>query len=363
MSTVLKPKCVLFEFMKTSDFDFDLPAELIAQHPKANKSDNALLVFKQQKIADQTIKQLIDYLQEGDVLVFNNAKVIKAKLLAKNLTNNALISLNLDQQENDIWLALCKPAKKVKIDDILEISNKDNDKFLVKVIDKNNFGSIKLKFNIEGEEFFKMLDKYGEIPLPPYIKRQEDLAQKNDDLQNYQTCYASKGYAVACPTAGLHFTEDLLHKIASKGIAQAFVTLNVGAGTFLPVKSELINDHNMHQESFEIDETACNIINNAKKNQRRIIAVGTTSLRVLETVADDNGFLKPCKASTKIFITPSYQFKITNALLTNFHLPKSTLFMLVSAFVGIENAHKIYQHAIDKKYRFYSYGDACLLIP
>lgn len=362
MSTVLKPKCVLFESMKTSDFDFILPAELIAQHPNANKKDNALLIFKEQKIIDQTIKHLLDYLQEGDVLVFNNAKVIKAKLSAKNLFNNAVISINLDQQENEIWSALCKPAKKVKIDDILEVNNNQGEKFFAKVIAKNNFGAIKLQFNIEGEEFFKMLDKYGETPLPPYIKRQADSALKQDDLNNYQTCYASKGYAVACPTAGLHFTQDLLDKIASKGIAQAYVTLNVGAGTFLPVKSDLIENHNMHQESFEIDEQACKIINNAKKNHHRIIAIGTTSLRVLESVADENGLVKPCKANTKIFITPSYNFKITNALLTNFHLPKSTLFMLVCAFVGIENAHKIYQHAIAQKYRFYSYGDGCLLI-
>ena len=321
-----------------------------------------MLVFCNEKIYDKKLNDIVDYLQEGDVLVFNNAKVIKAKFSAQIQRNLAKLEVNLDQEcqglINDekltIWQALCKPAKKVVIGDILKIS----ESFKGEVIEKNNDGFIKIKFNNSNLELAEMLDKYGQIPLPPYIKR---LEKNLDDEKNYQTIYAKEGNAVACPTAGLHFSQEIFDKINSKKIIQVFVTLNVGAGTFLPVRSEFIKDHEMHEESFVIDEKTCEIINHAKKNKNKIIAIGTTSLRVLESVANEKNQVVAKKSTTKIFITPPYNFKIVDILVTNFHLPKSTLLMLISAFVGKENAKKIYQHAIEKKYRFFSYGDSSLL--
>ncbi len=321
-----------------------------------------MLLFYNEKIYDKKLNDIVDYLQEGDVLVFNNAKVIKAKFSAQIQRNLAKLEVNLDQEyqglEDDkefvIWQALCKPAKKVLIGDILKIS----EDFFAEVINKNNDGFIKIKFNYSNQKLVEMLDKYGEIPLPPYIKR---LEKNSDDEKNYQTIYAKEGNAVACPTAGLHFNQEIFDKINTKKIIKVFVTLNVGAGTFLPVRSEFVKDHDMHQESFVIDEKTCEIINNAKKNKNKIIAIGTTALRVLESVVNEKNQVEAKKSTTKIFITPPYNFKIVDILLTNFHLPKSTLFMLISAFVGKENAKKIYQHAIEKKYRFFSYGDSSLL--
>jgi S-adenosylmethionine:tRNA ribosyltransferase-isomerase len=348
--------------MKTTDFDFNLPSDLIAQRPFANKAQTPMLVFCNEKIYDKKLNDIVDYLQEGDVLVFNNAKVIKAKFSAQIQRNLAKLEVNLDQEchgliadeKFTIWQALCKPAKKVVIGDILKISAD----FFAEVIEKNNDGFIRIKFNCGNLELVEMLDKYGQIPLPPYIKR---LEKNLDDEKNYQTIYAKEGNAVACPTAGLHFNQEIFNKINSKKIIQVFVTLNVGAGTFLPVRSEFIKDHEMHQESFVIDEKTCEIINNAKKNNKKIIAIGTTALRVLESVANEKNQVEAKKSTTKIFITPPYNFKIVDILVTNFHLPKSTLLMLISAFIGKENAKKIYQHAIEKKYRFFSYGDSSLL--
>ncbi len=348
--------------MKTSDFNFNLPSELIAQQPFVKKEQTPMLVFCNEKIYDKKLNDIVDYLQEGDVLVFNNAKVIKAKFSAQIQRNLSTIEVNLDQEiegietdsKSTIWRALCKPAKKILIGDILKIS----EDFYSEVIDKNIDGFIKLKFNYQSKEIVEKLEKYGQIPLPPYIKR---LEKNLDDEENYQTIYASKGNAVACPTAGLHFNQEIFDKINSKKIIKVFVTLNVGAGTFLPVRSEFIEDHEMHQESFVIDEKTCEIINNAKKNKNRIIAIGTTALRVLESVVNDKNQVEAKKTTTKIFITPPYDFKIVDILLTNFHLPKSTLFMLVCAFIGKENAQEIYQHAIKNNYRFFSYGDASLL--
>jgi S-adenosylmethionine:tRNA ribosyltransferase-isomerase len=353
--------------MKTKDFDFELPSELIAQMPITNKAEIAMLVFNNDKIFDKQLKNIVDYLQEGDVLVFNNAKVIKAKFSGEIQRNQAKLDVNLDQEINDfsqdqystIWQALCKPAKKVIIGDILKIA----DNFFAEIIDKDNEGFIKLKFNLSSNDLVLKLEKYGQTPIPPYIKRTKENLNKNDflDQENYQTIYAKSGKAVACPTAGLHFSEEIFLLINAKKIKQVFVTLDVGAGTFLPVRSELISDHKMHQENYIIDVEACKIINDAKKNNQRIIAIGTTALRVLESSANDKNLVEPKKTSTNIFITPPYNFKIVDILLTNFHLPKSTLFMLICAFVGKENAHKIYQHAIKNRYRFFSYGDPSLL--
>ncbi len=340
--------------LKTSDFDFELPEKLIAQQPFFPKEQTKMLVFDGNNIRDLQVINLADFLSEGDVLVFNNAKVINAKLSAKIIRNSALLEFNLDQENDGIWNALCRPAKKVKTDDILEISPD----FFAKVIEKNDDGTIKIKFDCADNELEHKLEKYGSIPLPPYIKRSE---QNADDNKNYQTIYAQEGRAVAAPTAGLHFNEKIFKTLEDKKLKKVFVTLNVGAGTFLPVRSDILEQHKMHRESFSISQESADIINYAKENGKKIIAVGTTSLRVLESCCDEQGKLKANNTTTDIFIYPPYKFKAVDVLMTNFHLPKSTLFMLVSAFVGRKEAQKIYHHAIKNHYRFYSYGDSSLL--
>ena len=346
--------------LKTSDFDFHLPSELIANQP-ANPRDSArMLVWKDQKITDKNVSDLASFLDEGDVLVLNDTKVIKAKLVGKR--GEVKVEINLHKNlNNQTWQVFAKPAKKLKIGDKFLVA----DDFFAEVLAKNEDGIIDLKFNVGGEDFFAMLERYGQMPLPPYIKADLEKtngaggAKKID--QSYQTIYAKNAGAVAAPTAGLHFTDALFQKLTEKGVKKVFTTLNVGAGTFLPVKSELVKDHQMHSEYFSISKEACEVINGAKKNGKRIIAVGTTSLRVLESSADENGILQPQTRETKIFIYPPYNFKIVDVLMSNFHLPKSTLFMLISAFIGKDHTHQLYQHAISCQYRFYSFGDATLL--
>lgn len=314
-----------------------------------------MLVCAKGEITDSKVISLSSYLQEGDVLVFNDARVIKAKLSAKILRSGAEIQLNLDQGEGTIWQALCRGAKKVKAGDILQIA----EEFSAEILEKNSDGFIKIKFSCSDDELAAMLEKYGETPLPPYIKR---AAEKKDE-ENYQTIYAARGAAVAAPTAGLHFNEKVFATLDAKKIEKVFVTLNVGAGTFLPVRSDFLADHKMHREFFSISKEVAEKINSAKKSGKKIVAVGTTSLRVLESCANAEGMLEAASRHTEIFIHPPYRFKIADALLTNFHLPKSTLFMLICAFLGKEKAFEVYNHAIFKRYRFYSYGDCSLLIP
>ncbi len=323
-----------------------------------------MLVFEAAQILDRQVINLADFLQEGDVMVFNDAKVVKAKLSSKILRNQASLDLNLDQQIDAgdnfaVWNALCRPAKKVKEGDELEISAD----FFAQVVSKGDDGSIKIRFDYDLNDLVAKLDKYGSVPLPPYIKRDShaDSSAENSDQKNYQTIYAANGIAVAAPTAGLHFNENIFATLDAKKINRTFVTLNVGAGTFLPVRSDLIKDHKMHSEFFTISQESADLINEAKSRGKKIVAVGTTSLRSLESAVDEKGILRPSKANTQIFIYPPYQFKIVDVLMTNFHLPKSTLFMLISAFVGKEKAHEIYNHAIKNNYRFYSYGDSSLL--
>lgn len=371
--------------LKTSDFDFHLPSELIANDPANPRDSSKMLVWQNQKIIDKQASNLADFLNDGDVLVLNDTKVIKAKLIGKR--GEAKVEINLhkqisckslvvsqksDKDRNAVWQAFAKPAKRLKIGDTFKIV----DDFWAKVLAKNEDGIVDLEFNVGDEDFFLMLEKYGQMPIPPYIKPRSVILSEENDLRkcneilrfaqddtnnNYQTIYARNSGAVAAPTAGLHFTQNLFEKLKQKGIKIVFTTLNVGAGTFLPVKSELIKDHKMHSEYFSISKETCDIINEAKRNGKRIVAVGTTSLRVLESTVNKNGFLEAQTRETNIFIYPPYNFKIVDILMTNFHLPKSTLFMLISAFVGIENAQQIYQHAILQKYRFYSFGDATLL--
>ena len=313
-----------------------------------------MLVFNGTSIFDSQVISLNNFLQEGDVLVFNDARVIKAKLSAIISRNSARLDFNLDQERNGLWQALCRPAKKVKVGDNLEIASD----FSALVIEKTDDGFIKIKFDCVENELLSKLEKYGSIPLPPYIKREEE---NKSDLKNYQTIYAANGTAVAAPTAGLHFNERIFSELEKKKIQKVFVTLNVGAGTFLPVRSDFLKDHKMHSEFYSISEESAKIINDAKKNGKKIVAVGTTSLRVLESCVDENGLVIPQKTNTEIFIFPPYKFKIVDILMTNFHLPKSTLFMLICAFVKKEKAFEIYNHAISNGYRFYSYGDSSLL--
>ena len=327
-----------------------------------DKEQTPMLVFQNNQIFDKKINDLVDFFEEGSVMIFNQVKVIKAKLKGKIFRNSALIHFNLDQETNGLWNALCRPAKKVRVGDIITISKDLSDDFYCEVIDKDNEGFIKIKFNCDEVELLAKLEKYGSIPLPPYIKRDENNQKIiHDDQKNYQTIYAQNGVAVAAPTAGLHFNENIFTKIKAKKIKCVFLTLNVGAGTFLPVRSDNLKDHKMHSEKFFLSKENCEIINNAKKNGKKIIAVGTTSLRAIESSVDANGILQPQDRATEIFIYPPYDFKIIDILMTNFHLPKSTLFMLICAFIGYENAFKLYNHAIEKQYRFYSYGDSSLL--
>ncbi|MDA9231044.1 tRNA preQ1(34) S-adenosylmethionine ribosyltransferase-isomerase QueA [Rickettsiales bacterium] len=346
--------------LKTDDFDFHLPEKSIAKQPFFPKELTKMLVFNNNNISDNKIKDLIDYLQKGDVVVFNDTKVIKAKLKGRRYLDNnnyANIEINLHKNiDESSWQVMARPAKRLKIDQEIKFA----DDFMAKILKKHDNGFFDLKFNVKSEDFFDKLEKYGQMPLPPYIKRGEE--DKSDQI-NYQTIFAKNKGAVAAPTAGLHFTKEILEKIQNKGVKQAFVTLNVGAGTFLPVKSEFIKDHQMHEEYFTINQETCDIINEAKKNNKKIVAIGTTSLRVLESAADENGQIQTQSRDTDIFIYPPYRFKIVDILMTNFHLPKSTLFMLICAFIGKENAQKIYNHAVKNQYRFYSYGDACLFLP
>lgn len=342
---------------KTEDYNFSLPEHLIAQEPFKDKERTPLLVFKNNQILDQKIANLLDYVASGDVIIFNQVKVIKAKLIGTINFSTTKININLDQElENSCWQALCKPAKKIKTGDKIFFDKE----FFAEIIHKDIDGFIKIKFNYSNEILQKKIEKFGQIPLPPYIKRDEK--NHRSDEKNYQTIYAKDGVGVAAPTAGLHFTDNILEKLKEKKVKLVYLTLNVGAGTFLPVRTDSILKHKMHSEKFYLSQESCNIINQAKISGNKIIAVGTTSLRALESSVDDAGVLQPQSRSTNIFIYPSYKFKIVDVLMTNFHLPKSTLFMLICAFVGYDNAFKIYDHAIKNNYRFYSYGDSSLLI-
>ncbi len=342
---------------KTEDYNFNLPEHLIAQEPFKDKERTPLLVFNNNQIFDKKIANLLDYVSSGDVMIFNQVKVIKAKLIGTINFSTTKININLDQElENSCWQALCKPAKKIKTGDKIFFDKE----FFAEIIHKDIDGFIKIKFNFDGEKLLKNIEQYGQVPLPPYIKR--DDANNKGDEKNYQTIYAKDGIGVAAPTAGLHFTDNILEKLKEKKVKLVYLTLNVGAGTFLPVRTDNILEHKMHSEKFYLSQENCDIINQAKANGNKIIAVGTTSLRALESSVDECGLLQPQNRSTDIFIYPSYKFKIVDVLMTNFHLPKSTLFMLICAFIGYENAFKIYDYAIKNNYRFYSYGDSSLLI-
>ena len=338
--------------LKKSDFYFDLPQELIAQDPLEDRSSSRLLVVdkKTGKTEHKIFRDIVDYLNPGDCLVLNNTKVIPARLYGERAeTGGAVEVLLLKRKENDIWETLVKPGKKCKPGQRLIFGD---GRLKATVLETIEDGNRLIQFEYEGI-WEEVLDSLGEMPLPPYITHK--LADKN----RYQTVYAKFEGSAAAPTAGLHFTPELLKKIEDKGIKLAYVTLHVGLGTFRPVKEENILDHHMHTEVYMVTKEAADIINETKKSGGRVICVGTTSCRTVESASDENGIVKPGSADTSIFIYPGYKFKVLDCLITNFHLPESTLVMLVSALAGRENVLEAYEEAIREKYRFFSFGDAC----
>ena len=339
--------------MKTDDFDYDLPKNLIAQTPLKNRNQSRMMVLDKLtgKYEDNNFKNLIDYLNPGDTLVLNDTKVIPARLIGhKPLTGAVIEVLMLKDLGNDEWECLTKPAKRIKEGTVVKFS----DELSCKCIYVGEDGIRHYKFIYDGI-FLEILDRLGEVPLPPYI------TEKLEDKNRYQTVYAKNPGSAAAPTAGLHFTNEYLEKVKDKGVNIAYVTLHVGLGTFRPVAVEDVTKHDMHSEYYILNKDTANLLNETKRNNKRIIAVGTTSTRVLETVADNNGHFKMQSGYTKIFIYPGYKFKAIDCLLTNFHLPKSTLIMLISALAGKDNVLRAYKHAVEEKYRFFSFGD-CMFI-
>lgn len=343
--------------MNVSDFDYNLPEELIAQVPIEKRDESRLMVLNRDKqtIEHKKFKDIIDYLEPGDCLVRNNTKVIPARIYGRKETGAHVEFLLLNNIEGDIWECIVRPGNKLHIGTkVLFGENSTKALLEAEILDIMPGGTRKVKFIYNGI-FNEILDKIGLMPLPPYIH--EELKEKD----RYQTVYARYEGSAAAPTAGLHFTPELLKKIEEKGVQIANVTLHVGIGTFRPVKEEKVEDHEMHSEHFYIKQEDVEKINNAKKNGKRIIAVGTTSCRVLETIADENGMVKETEGDTKIFIYPGYKFKCLDALITNFHLPQSTLLMLVSALAGKEYILKAYNEAVKERYRFFSFGDAMFI--
>ena len=340
--------------MRKEDFYFDLPEELIAQDPLEDRSSSRLLVLDKEtgKVEHHVFREIIDYLQEGDCLVINDTKVIPARLIGSKIGTDAKIEvLLLKRKENDVWETLVKPGKKAKVGTRISFG----DGLLVgEVVDIVEEGNRLIHFEYEGI-FEEILDQLGQMPLPPYITHQ--LEDKN----RYQTVYAKHSGSAAAPTAGLHFTPELIKEIDEKGVQIARVTLHVGLGTFRPVKVDNILEHHMHSEFYQIDEEAAEKINRAKESGHRVICVGTTSCRTIESAADKNGKLHATNGWTEIFIYPGYEFKVLDCLITNFHLPESTLVMLVSALAGREQVLSAYEEAVKEKYRFFSFGDAMFI--
>jgi len=340
--------------MKRNDFFYDLPEELIAQTAAEPRDSSRLLVYnrKTEKIEHKIFRDIIDYLKEGDVLVINNTKVIKARLLGNIEGKTTKVEILLLKRLNlTDWEAISRPARKIKPGSKIYFS----DELSAEILSVGESGIRNIRFIFNGV-FEDILSKTGHVPLPPYITR------KLEDESRYQTVYSKTEGSAAAPTAGLHFTDELLKKVKDKGVQVAEILLHIGLSTFRPIKAENIEDHVMHNEYYEIGEEAAKIINRAKSEGRRVICVGTTSLRTLESVADDKGFVKACTGNTEIFIYPGYNFKAVDCLITNFHLPESTLIMLVAAFCGLENTLKMYNIAVKERYRFFSFGDATFII-
>jgi len=340
--------------LKVKDFYFDLPEELIAQHPAEKRDHSRLLVLdrKTGSIEHKIFRDILDYLNPGDCLVLNNTRVLPARLIGhKEDTMGKMEFLLLKRIDKNKWETLVKPGKRAKIGSKFVFGNGE---LRAEVKDIGEDGSRIVEFQYEGI-FEEVLDKLGEMPLPPYI------TEKLEEKERYQTVYSKEPGSAAAPTAGLHFTEELLSEIKAKGINVAFVTLHVGLGTFRPVKAETIEEHHMHSEYYTMSKETAEIINKTKENGNRVIGVGTTSCRTIESIADENGKVRECSGWTEIFIFPGYKFKVLDALITNFHLPESTLIMLVSALAGQENIMNAYKTAVEDKYRFFSFGDAMFI--
>ena len=340
--------------MKTDDFDYYLPEELIAQVPLEHREESRLLVLDKNNgdMIDDKFYDIVNYLNKGDVLVLNDTKVMPARLIGEKEDTGAVIEVLLLKNINkDNWECLVKPAKRVKEDTIVSFGN---GKLKAKCTKIGEDGIREFTFIYDGI-FYEILDELGTMPLPPYIK------VKLDDKDRYQTVYAKNIGSAAAPTAGLHFTKELLKEIEEKGIDIARVTLHVGLGTFRPVKVDDVNEHVMHSEFYHLEEEDAKIINETKKRGNKIISVGTTSTRTLETIGDENGFVKAQSGWTNIFIYPGYKFKVVDKLITNFHLPESTLIMLVSALAGKEKVMNAYNEAVKERYRFFSFGDSMII--
>ena len=340
--------------MKTSDFYYDLPHELIAQTPLKERQKSRMMILDKNsgKIEHKIFENIVDYINKGDTIVLNDTKVLPARLFGHREGKiEAIEVLLLKQKEGNIWQTLVKPGKKLKIGTKIIF---DENLLSANVIDILEDGQRVIEFSYKGI-FNEILDKLGTMPLPPYI------TEKLEDKDRYQTVYCKNLGSSAAPTAGLHFTKEILKKLEQKGVNIVYVTLHVGLGTFRPVKVDDVEEHKMHSEYFIIDKNACDVINETKKRGNRVIAVGTTSCRVLESATNDQGIIYPQAKETDIFIYPGYKFKMLDALITNFHLPESTLIMLVSALAGKENIMKAYNEAVKEKYRFFSFGD-CMFI-
>ena len=340
--------------MKTSDFDFYLPEELIAQHPLEKRDYSKLMVLDKEtgKIEHKHFYNVIEYLNQGDTLVLNNTRVMPARLIGEKAESGGKIEfLLLKRIEGDKWECLAKPGKRAKIGTEFVFGK---GKLKCKVVDIVEEGNRIIEFSYDGV-FEQVLDELGEMPLPPYI------TERLDDRERYQTVYSKEQGSAAAPTAGLHFTKELLEEVKKKGVNIAYVTLHVGLGTFRPVKVDDVNEHVMHSEFYNLEEEDAKIINDTKKRGNKIISVGTTSTRTLETIGDENGFVKAQSGWTNIFIYPGYEFKVVDKLITNFHLPESTLIMLVSALSGKEKVMNAYNEAVKERYRFFSFGDSMII--
>ena len=340
--------------LRKSDFYFDLPGELIAQDPLEDRASSRLMFLDKNtgEIEHHIFREITDYLNPGDCLVLNNTKVIPARLMGKKAETGAGIEvLLLKRKENDVWETLVKPGKKARPGTVIEVGDGLLKAEVLEVVEE---GNRLIRFKYDGI-FEEVLDQLGEMPLPPYI------THKLQDKNRYQTVYAKYEGSAAAPTAGLHFTPELLQQIEQKGVSIAYVTLHVGLGTFRPVKEDNVLNHHMHSEYYEISQEAADLINQAKEQGGRVVCVGTTSTRTIESAADEQGKLHACSGNTEIFIYPGYRFKVLDALITNFHLPESTLVMLVSALAGREQVLHAYAEAVKERYRFFSFGDAMFI--
>lgn len=341
--------------MKTSDFFYELPQELIAQTPVQPRDSSRLMILNKEsgEVQHRIFRDLIDYLIPGDCLILNDTRVIPARIFGVKKETGAVVEfLLLKQSENNVWQCLCKPGKRAKIGTIFSFGDG-----LVEceVVDVTEDGNRIIKFDCDSKEIYTILDKIGKMPLPPYI------TAELKDAERYQTVYSKELGSAAAPTAGLHFTEQMLDKIKEKGVNIGYVTLHVGLGTFRPVKVDDVTNHKMHSEHYVVPKETADLINKTKENGGRVISVGTTSTRTLESVATKYGHICEDEDDTSIFIYPGYQFKCIDALVTNFHLPESTLIMLISAFAGYDNVMNAYKIAVDERYRFFSFGDAMFI--